>query len=76
MPSAAAALPAYPPTAHTHGYSDLTTKQPTQSVAMSARGPPPPKQKNEQSAERLRGGCVPCPDGSICWIIPIPCCCC
>jgi hypothetical protein len=45
-------------------------------------------------AERLRGGCVPCPvctvahlytahtaerctqDGTVCWIIPIPLCCC
>ncbi|KAF8073320.1 hypothetical protein FPV67DRAFT_1477315 [Lyophyllum atratum] len=26
-------------------------------------------------AKRLRGGCIPCPDGSRCWIIPIPCCC-
>ncbi|KAH9890898.1 hypothetical protein C8Q73DRAFT_702074 [Cubamyces lactineus] len=27
-------------------------------------------------AQRLRGGCIPCPDGSICYIIPIPCICC
>ncbi|KAH8829718.1 hypothetical protein DL96DRAFT_1599298 [Flagelloscypha sp. PMI_526] len=32
-------------------------------------------QKSEQEALRLRGGCIPCPNGSVCWIIPIPCCC-
>jgi len=29
----------------------------------------------KKEAKRLRGGCIPCPDGSICYIIPIPCCC-
>ncbi|KZV66071.1 hypothetical protein PENSPDRAFT_655234 [Peniophora sp. CONT] len=57
MPSAAP--PAYPPTARTHGFSDLTTTQPTKTSTMSPRAPPP--QKSEQSAERLRGGCLPCP---------------
>ncbi|KAJ7092920.1 hypothetical protein B0H15DRAFT_165163 [Mycena belliarum] len=27
-------------------------------------------------ARRIRGGCIPCPDGGCCYIIPIPCCCC
>ncbi|RDB26560.1 hypothetical protein Hypma_005677 [Hypsizygus marmoreus] len=25
-------------------------------------------------ARRMRGGCVPCPGGGMCWIIPLPCC--
>ncbi|KAH8917359.1 hypothetical protein BT69DRAFT_1286740 [Atractiella rhizophila] len=33
------------------------------------------KGEGKQDAEvmRLRGGCIPCPDGSVCYIIP--CCC-
>jgi len=71
----------YPPTAILScGRAEIpsphTTSQPNHVPQMQIAGgkhAPPEKQGN---AERLRGGCVPCPDGSICWIIPIPCCCC
>ncbi|KAJ7594123.1 hypothetical protein C8J56DRAFT_926022 [Mycena floridula] len=50
----------------------IVDQQPGPSMTMKASVPSP----TEQKASRLRGGCVPCPDGSICYIIPIPCCCC
>lgn len=31
--------------------------------------------RQRKEAKRLRGGCIPCPNGSVCYIIPIPCCC-
>ncbi|KAJ7349806.1 hypothetical protein DFH08DRAFT_1079129 [Mycena albidolilacea] len=66
-------IPAYPPTAHTH-----TT---TSSRVVSEQPPPAPTMTTARGtvtngeAERLRGGCIPCPDGGCCYIIPIPCCC-
>ncbi|XP_006455451.1 hypothetical protein AGABI2DRAFT_194983 [Agaricus bisporus var. bisporus H97] len=30
--------------------------------------------EEEGSAARMRGGCIPCPGGGCCFIIPIPCC--
>ncbi|KAI1790026.1 hypothetical protein LXA43DRAFT_1017972 [Ganoderma leucocontextum] len=49
------------------------SKQPEPVAAMSSH----PAQPNASGpADRIRGGCIPCPDGSICYIIPIPLCCC
>ncbi|KAF8604833.1 hypothetical protein BDV93DRAFT_522157 [Ceratobasidium sp. AG-I] len=50
-------------------YPYITSSQPTGQRAMTMA---PPK---EEPAERLRGGCIPLPNGGRCWIIPIPLCC-
>ncbi|KAH9077737.1 hypothetical protein EDB83DRAFT_2345565 [Lactarius deliciosus] len=75
MPSATIA---YPPTAHTyHDESSqtpaITNIQPHTGAKMVV-GSDDNKARNGK-AERLRGGCIPCPDGSVCWIIPCCCCC-
>ncbi|KAL4242391.1 hypothetical protein ABKN59_011855 [Abortiporus biennis] len=68
----------YPPSAHRESSEQsstdqCTSAQPAPAPQMSLN----PSSDNDQSkAERLRGGCIPCPDGSICYIIPIPCFCC
>ncbi|KAI9513541.1 hypothetical protein F5148DRAFT_1156407 [Russula earlei] len=67
----------YPPAAHPyHNKADhqpvITNVQPRGGATMTVD----PENAREGKAERLRGGCIPCPDGSVCWIIPIPCCCC
>ncbi|KAJ6496396.1 hypothetical protein C8R45DRAFT_985816 [Mycena sanguinolenta] len=64
---------ASPPTAHTHtsprSRVATVTEQPAPAPAMStARGT-----VTEGEASRMRGGCIPCPDGGCCFIIP--CCC-
>ncbi|KAJ7153920.1 hypothetical protein C8R43DRAFT_1001514 [Mycena crocata] len=66
-------------------YSALVTEQPVAAPTMSFSnssldgreagkegGPTVPR----GDASRMRGGCIPCPDGGCCYIIPIPCCCC
>ncbi|KAI0349626.1 hypothetical protein OH77DRAFT_1375945, partial [Trametes cingulata] len=67
----------YPPAAHLSDQS-ATRPQPVQSQpspvpSMSTN--PSKADKKSGGAERIRGGCIPCPDGSICYIIPIPCLC-
>lgn len=47
-------------------------QQPGANTGMSVS---PEAQTQERKAERLRGGCIPLPNGGRCWIIPIPCCC-
>ncbi|KAI8995310.1 hypothetical protein BD414DRAFT_237013 [Trametes punicea] len=72
----------YPPSAHlsppgvqsraepAHPISSQPSAKPAMSPVPSKAGEP------SGEAQRIRGGCVPCPDGSICYIIPIPCICC
>ncbi|KAH9983778.1 hypothetical protein BJV77DRAFT_1029759 [Russula vinacea] len=71
----------YPPAAAAHTYHDesaetpaVTSVQPRAGATMAVGSEH--NRTRMGKAERLRGGCVPCPDGSVCWIIPIPCCCC
>ncbi|KAH8102314.1 hypothetical protein BXZ70DRAFT_68489 [Cristinia sonorae] len=69
---------AYPPAAHIHTSNVVGTQpQPISTMSTSAekldhnlerKGP------QQGAAERIRGGCIPCPDGC-CFCIPIPCCC-
>ncbi|KAL5514911.1 hypothetical protein ACEPAG_2227 [Sanghuangporus baumii] len=70
--------PNYPPTSQsarrtnseTPDASQPVNKQPTPASTMTtAHG-----SESSQGAMRLRGGCIPCPDGGCCYIIPIPCC--
>ncbi|KAJ7135096.1 hypothetical protein C8R46DRAFT_1139474 [Mycena filopes] len=71
-PTTAAEMPRSPPAAHTCPKA-LVTEQPTSAPTMS-----PSRERfnvEEGKAARLRGGCIPCPDGGCCYIIPIPCCC-
>ncbi|KAI0301319.1 hypothetical protein BC826DRAFT_988640 [Russula brevipes] len=70
----------YPPAAHLYHAESarkpvITSVQPRAGATMTV-GPDNNNSAQMRKAERLRGGCVPCPDGSVCWIIPIPCCCC
>ncbi|KAJ7175055.1 hypothetical protein C8R43DRAFT_975821 [Mycena crocata] len=67
----------YPAPAHTHtplskSTAAVVTEQPTPAPKMSV-GREPTVMRGD--AARLRGGCIPCPDGGCCYIIPIPCCC-
>ncbi|KAK7042682.1 hypothetical protein R3P38DRAFT_323319 [Favolaschia claudopus] len=64
-------LPAFPPVAHTNTKSRIVSEQPAPAPMMSARE----RTVTEGNVERLRGGCIPCPDGGCCFIIPLPCCC-
>ncbi|KAH8112411.1 hypothetical protein DFH11DRAFT_1607457 [Phellopilus nigrolimitatus] len=80
--SSATSDPAYPPVARSSisrrtddaeagGIAHAVNTQPTAATGMTtARGG-----ESGQAAMRLRGGCIPCPDGGCCYIIPIPCCC-
>ncbi|CAE6466730.1 unnamed protein product [Rhizoctonia solani] len=52
-------------------YPYITSSQPTGQRGMVMA----PPSDEEREAERLRGGCIPLPNGGRCWIIPIPCCC-
>ncbi|KAF7364371.1 hypothetical protein MSAN_01097600 [Mycena sanguinolenta] len=64
---------AAPPAAHTRTPARVApiTEQPSPAPAMTtSRGT-----VSEGEASRMRGGCIPCPDGGCCYIIPIPCCC-
>lgn len=47
-----------------------------QSVASRNGSEGEQREDGKERVMRLDGGCVPCPDGSICYIIPLPCCCC
>ncbi|KAJ8091762.1 hypothetical protein PM082_020997 [Marasmius tenuissimus] len=53
----------------------MKNQPPAASGMVVTRGLPDRGEQTE-GPQRLRGGCIPCPDGSICYIIPIPCCCC
>ncbi|EPQ50308.1 hypothetical protein GLOTRDRAFT_141558 [Gloeophyllum trabeum ATCC 11539] len=60
----------YPPSAAQPGFvSTQPAGGPSMSIASATH------KKEEEKAARLRGGCIPCPDGGCCYIIPIPCCC-
>ncbi|KAI0686547.1 hypothetical protein C8Q76DRAFT_761443 [Earliella scabrosa] len=75
MSPAPSATLAYPPSAHSSSaqQSELTETQPAPVATMTAS---PALRTETGPAERIRGGCIPCPNGSICYIIPIPLCCC
>ena len=70
---------AYPPTARApivdHTPVALVSAQPAPMAGMSMQPATVDafeSEKREQtSAQRLRGGCIPCPDGSMCYIIPV-----
>ncbi|OBZ66424.1 hypothetical protein A0H81_13693 [Grifola frondosa] len=65
----------FPPVAHLDTVSSSPIRaQPVPSPHMAIRQPI--EHPATSRAERIRGGCVPCPDGSICYIIPLPCFCC
>ncbi|KAI5899969.1 uncharacterized protein SCHCODRAFT_02742976 [Schizophyllum commune H4-8] len=66
--------PTYPPasTATAPANPAPVAQQPGANTGMSVSRE---AQNQEQKAERLRGGCIPLPNGGRCWIIPIPCCC-
>ncbi|TFK99454.1 hypothetical protein BDV98DRAFT_570969 [Pterulicium gracile] len=67
----------YPPKAHVShasegsSESNSVTAQPGASPSMHS-GKAVDDAKN---VDRMRGGCIPLPNGGRCWIIPIPCCC-
>ncbi|KAJ7282609.1 hypothetical protein C8J57DRAFT_1295831 [Mycena rebaudengoi] len=70
--------PAFPPAAHTSSSTragELITEQPAPASGMSLVRGKPEEERKTGPAARLRGGCIPCPDGGCCYIIPIPCCC-
>ncbi|KAJ7758357.1 hypothetical protein B0H16DRAFT_650880 [Mycena metata] len=70
-PNSSSELPTFPPPAHTHtSPKALITEQPTPAPTMSTSRE---ASVQEGKAARLRGGCIPCPDGGCCFIIP--CCC-
>ncbi|KAI5899970.1 uncharacterized protein SCHCODRAFT_02606624 [Schizophyllum commune H4-8] len=72
-------LPALPKAAHSPAGDRVISRQPTPSSGMSVSGSfakAGSRQSGQEGVMRQRGGCIPCPDGSICYIIPIPCCCC
>ncbi|KAF9003402.1 hypothetical protein BDQ17DRAFT_1425358 [Cyathus striatus] len=76
MPSGNTSAPAYPPKAASRAGRDwnVVDKQPRPTTGMVvSRSKPDDGQ--DANANRLRGGCVPCPDGGFCFCIPIPCCC-
>ncbi|GAW04921.1 hypothetical protein LENED_006745 [Lentinula edodes] len=67
--------PVYPPSAHLSSKASspispaapiVTQPAVTQSMSMEQRGL---VERNEK-VQRLRGGCIPCPDGGCCFIIP------
>ncbi|KAJ6513698.1 hypothetical protein C8R47DRAFT_1313816 [Mycena vitilis] len=64
-------LPASPPMAHTSP-SRVVSQQPAPAPTMTTASD---TKVTQGEAARLRGGCIPCPDGGCCYIIPIPCCC-
>ncbi|KAI0336019.1 hypothetical protein GY45DRAFT_1316055 [Cubamyces sp. BRFM 1775] len=70
----------YPPSAHISNSSAKSSSPEAQPVR-SQPSPVPAMSptlagRDSGPAQRIRGGCIPCPDGSICYIIPIPCICC
>ncbi|EDR10471.1 uncharacterized protein LACBIDRAFT_316903 [Laccaria bicolor S238N-H82] len=72
MTTSTTSLPAYPPKVHEQ--AKIISKQPLRAAEMEV-STPRVKQDGGEGALRLRGGCIPCPDGGCCYIIPIPCCC-
>ncbi|KAJ7616633.1 hypothetical protein FB45DRAFT_1008065 [Roridomyces roridus] len=67
-------VPAYPPAAHTRSPAQgPITEQPSAAPAMSLAPEGNASNSTYGEAKRLRGGCIPCPDGGCCFIIP--CCC-
>ncbi|KAJ6575569.1 hypothetical protein DFH09DRAFT_1311638 [Mycena vulgaris] len=72
-PRTSSETPALPPAVHTHtARRALVTEQPARVPSMSLA---PENTVTQGKAARIRGGCIPCPDGGCCYIIPIPCCC-
>ncbi|ESK90980.1 hypothetical protein Moror_16378 [Moniliophthora roreri MCA 2997] len=70
-------MPALPPSAHTTSkhQESIVSNQPLPASGMVVR--PDAPARGEQTTDgpmRLRGGCIPCPNGGCCYIIPIPCC--
>ncbi|KZV93320.1 hypothetical protein EXIGLDRAFT_768215 [Exidia glandulosa HHB12029] len=65
---------AYPPMARAPviDHTPVVQSQPRPAPRMSVKRAPEDEKKD--GALRLRGGCLPCPDGSCCFIIPCPCC--
>ncbi|PVF94339.1 hypothetical protein CPB86DRAFT_789178 [Serendipita vermifera] len=62
----------------TYPMTPMTISHQPPSTKMSLNNSDPSDEGREQTVDgvlRLRGGCIPCPDGSRCYIIPIPCCC-
>ncbi|TCD69788.1 hypothetical protein EIP91_006325 [Steccherinum ochraceum] len=71
----ASAIP-YPPAAHVHT-SNIVGTQPSPTATMTAsnnKDSDKARDGQEGPANRIRGGCIPCPDG-FCFCIPLPCCC-
>ncbi|CAK5266327.1 unnamed protein product [Mycena citricolor] len=60
----------YPPPAHTGSAKVTEQPAPVPTMGLGAL-----RTTDEGRSERLRGGCIPCPDGGCCFIIPLPCCC-
>ncbi|KDR74840.1 hypothetical protein GALMADRAFT_249745 [Galerina marginata CBS 339.88] len=68
-------MPSYPPQTHASmKRKEAIAKQPAPAQNMSVQTPQHPQGEGNQPAARLRGGCIPCPDGGCCFIIPCPCC--
>ncbi|KAI0662629.1 hypothetical protein C8Q70DRAFT_1051254 [Cubamyces menziesii] len=73
----------YPPSAHfSSDESGLVKSSSPEAQPVRSQPAPTPAMsptlasRTSGPAQRIRGGCIPCPDGSICYIIPIPCICC
>ncbi|KAG7085473.1 hypothetical protein E1B28_003034 [Marasmius oreades] len=64
-------MPSIPPAAHTK----VVSSQPSPASGMVVARDVPARGEQTEGPMRLRGGCIPCPDGGCCYIIPIPCCC-
>ncbi|KAG1752026.1 hypothetical protein EDB19DRAFT_1671340 [Suillus lakei] len=67
----------YPPAAHAIP-REIVSSQPSSSSMLLHSSPqdrPPQIEEQTHSPMRLRGGCIPCPGGGMCFIIPCPCCC-
>ncbi|GAA97507.1 uncharacterized protein L969DRAFT_42525 [Mixia osmundae IAM 14324] len=64
-----------PPSVHqTEQHLAKTQNEPQQRSRMSIDDVTPSRQSAQDGEpEPLRGGCIPCPDGGCCWIIPLPC---
>ncbi|KAH7909175.1 hypothetical protein BJ138DRAFT_1155919 [Hygrophoropsis aurantiaca] len=66
-----------PPEAHTAPRNTIISSQPassSMSIASSRNEQQRPVQQNDNpDPMRLRGGCIPCPGGGMCFIIPCPC---
>ncbi|KAF5387171.1 hypothetical protein D9615_002092 [Tricholomella constricta] len=80
MTASEATTPVYPAATHqSHSHSRqanpeaLVLEQPGRTGAMSPTASLDERNRTQEPM-RLRGGCVPCPGGGMCWIIPIPCC--